>query len=210
MKIFLTLVVVCLLSSCATRQDGLIGNGVFNNARKTSAVALADADRVDAVQRLYNDGLYDRARQEVDRLLADGIRHPQVFMLKAQLMRQADDLDGAIPWCSKAVEASPLWVEPRVLAAQIHLTRERYAAAASMFALQSGVPVPRKVIHDRLHPGDRAELSPEGVIRHAEQHRLVACGKHLVRAQRIVRRAWALWLFPGFPEALQYVGQKRH
>ena len=32
------------------------------------------------------------------------------------------------------------------------------ATAASMFALQSGVPVPRKVIHDRLHPGDRAEV----------------------------------------------------
>jgi len=133
MKKIVMLAAVCLVSGCVTRDDGLTGNGVFNNARKTSALALADADRVDAAQRLYNDGLYDRARQEVDRLLADGIRHPQVFMLKAQLLRQAGDLDGAIPWCSKAVEASPAWIEPRILAAQIHLTREQYAAAGSLF-----------------------------------------------------------------------------
>lgn len=125
--------VMCVLSGCAARDAGQTGTGVFNNARATSAVALADADRVDTAQRLYNDGLYDRARQEVDRLLADGIRHPQMFLLKAQLSRQAGDLDGAIPWCSKAVEASPSWIEPRVLAAQIHLKRERYAAASSLF-----------------------------------------------------------------------------
>lgn len=130
---FFLITLTVMATGCGSRENGLTGNGVFNNSRKTSALALADADRVDAAQRLYNDGLYDRARQEVDHLLADGIRHPQVFLLKAQLLRQADDLDGAIPWCSKAVEASPAWIEPRILAAQIHLKRERYAAAGSLF-----------------------------------------------------------------------------
>ena len=167
-----------LLSGCATRDDGLTGTGVFNNAPKTSALALADADRVDAVQRLYHDGLYDRARQEADRLLADGTRHPQVFMLKAQLMRQAGDLDGAIPWCSKAVEASPLWIEPRVLAAQIHLAKERYAAAGSVFedidrlapkgpwgAYGQGVVAARRGDHDQaIVQCDRAlERDPDHV-----------------------------------------------
>jgi tetratricopeptide (TPR) repeat protein len=123
---------IVLMPACA-RNVGYSGRGVFNEVLTSSPTALADAERVDAAQHLYTDGLFDRAREAVDGLLADGVRHPQVFMLKAQLLRQAGDLDGAISWCAKAVEASPAWVEPRVLAAQIHLARERYAAAASLF-----------------------------------------------------------------------------
>lgn len=129
---FLLLLAVVLVS-CNARTNGHTGNGVFNNSVQASAAAMADADRVDAAQHLYQDGLYDRARVEVDRLLDEGVRHPQIFLLKAQLLRQAGDLDAAIPWCSKAVEASPLWIEPRILAAQIHLKQERYAAAGSLF-----------------------------------------------------------------------------
>lgn len=121
-----------LVTACSS-NDGYAGRGMFNRALATPGTAMADAERVDAAQHLFNDGLFDRARQEIDGLIADGVRHPQVFMLKAQLLRQGGDLDGAIPWCSKAVEASPAWVEPRIVAAQIHLARERYAAAGSLF-----------------------------------------------------------------------------
>ena len=207
MNKFSIILALILMSGCATRQDGLTGNGVFNNARKTSVAALADADRVDAVQRLYNDGLYDRARQEVDRLLADGIRHPQVFMLKAQLMRQADDLDGAIPWCSKAVEASPLWVEPRVLAAQIHLTRERYAAAASMFedidrlapkgpwgAYGQGIVAARRGDHDQaiVHCDRALERDPDHVPSLELRANLARLKGDVVGEERLLARYAAL------------------
>ncbi len=134
--VLIALGVMLSLSSCGGRganAGGPTGSGMFNAKPQASAAALAEAEQVDAAQGLYADGLFERARIEVDRLIARGVRHPQVFLLKAQLLRQTGDLDGAIPWCAKAVEASPAWVEPRILAAQMHLVRERYAAAGSLF-----------------------------------------------------------------------------
>ena len=43
----------------------------------------------------------------------------------------ADDLLGAIPWCEKAVAASPSWIEPRLLLARVYLKLERPAAAGT-------------------------------------------------------------------------------
>ena len=127
------ILIAMALAGC-TREAGHTGAGVFNDPRTVSAESLAEAQRVDEVQHLMNDGLYDRARIALDRLLADGSRHPQAFFLKAQLTRQADDLEGAIPWANRAIEASPAWIEPRVLLAQIYVKLERWSAAASVFA----------------------------------------------------------------------------
>jgi tetratricopeptide (TPR) repeat protein len=40
---------------------------------------------------------------------------------------------GAIPWCEKAVAASPSWIEPRLLLARVYLKLERPAAAGSVY-----------------------------------------------------------------------------
>lgn len=130
----LMLILTALLAAGCGEQGGRTGSGVFNDPAKASAESLAEARRIDEVQRLYSDGLYDQAGVALDRLLADGSRHPQAFYLKAQLVRQGGDLDGAIPWASKASEASPVWIEPRILLAQIYLKLERWSAASSVFA----------------------------------------------------------------------------
>jgi tetratricopeptide (TPR) repeat protein len=120
------------LTGCS--RNGHTGSGVFNDPAKASAASLAEAQRIDAVQALYQDGLYERARTALDQVLADGSRHPQAFLLKAQLTRQAGDAAGAIPWADRAIAASPAWIEPRILLAQIYLGLERWSAAADVFA----------------------------------------------------------------------------
>ena len=121
------------LSSCS-RDDNHTGIGVFNHPERPSLATIDEAKRLDEVQHLYRDGLYDRARVALDQLLADGSRQPQAFFMKAKLTRQTGDLEGTIPWCGKALEASPGWVEPRILLAQTYLKLERYSAAANVFA----------------------------------------------------------------------------
>ena len=130
--LFTLISVSTLLASCG--GSGHTGAGMFNDPARASAASLAEAQRVDAVRVLYQDGLYDRARVALDQLLADGSRHPQAFLLKAQLTRQAGDPAAAIPWADQAIAASPAWIEPRILLAQIYLGLERWSAAADVFA----------------------------------------------------------------------------
>ena len=130
--LFTLISVSTLLASCG--GSGHTGAGMFNDPPRASAASLAEAQRIDAVRALYQDGLYDRARAALDQLLADGSRHPQAFLLKAQLTRQAGDPAGAIPWADRAIAASPAWIEPRILLAQIYLGLERWSAAADVFA----------------------------------------------------------------------------
>jgi tetratricopeptide (TPR) repeat protein len=93
-----------------------------------------EAKRIDAVRRLYRDGLYDQARVGADRLLADGIAHPELLQLKAELLAQAGDSEGAVVWAQKAVDRSPRWVDPRILMARSYLALGRHAAADAVFA----------------------------------------------------------------------------
>ncbi len=97
------------------------------------AATLAEARRIDEAERLYRDGLFDQARSAVDRLIAEGTRQASVFQLKAELTVQAGDVAGTIPWCDRAIAASPRWVEPRILAARCYIQLERYAAADAVF-----------------------------------------------------------------------------
>ena len=119
---------------CGCGGTGHTGSGMFNDPPRASAESLAEAQRIDAVRALYQDGLFDRARVALDQLLTDGSRHPQAFLLKAQLTRQAGDPAAAIPWADRAIAASPAWIEPRILLAQIYLGLERWSAAADVFA----------------------------------------------------------------------------
>lgn len=137
MKLLMLVVSAVIAGQClvgCSRDDNHTGMGVFNHPEKPSLATIDEAKRLDVVQGLYRDGLFDRARVALDQLLADGSRQPQAYLLKAQLTRQAGDFEGTIPWCGKAVEASPSWVEPRILLAQTYLKLERYSAAANVFA----------------------------------------------------------------------------
>lgn len=93
----------------------------------------AEARQVDAARLLYEQGLYDRARASLDALLNAGCAHPEALLLRARLAAQAGDHAGALPWCDRAIAASPFWTEPRVLLAQLHLKLERPAAAEAVF-----------------------------------------------------------------------------
>jgi tetratricopeptide (TPR) repeat protein len=130
---FAVLAAVITLAGCA-REAGHTGKGMFNDPAKASTSSLHEAREIDAVQHLVNDGLFDRARKALDQLLAEGSRHPQAFYLKAQLTRQDGDVAGAIPWAVQACEASPSWIEPRILLAQAYLKLERWSAASGVFA----------------------------------------------------------------------------
>lgn len=129
----LVLALLLVLGGCS-RDDNHTGIGMFNQPAKPSLATLDEAKRLDDVQHLYRDGLFDRARVALDLLLADGSRQPQAYFLKAQLTRQAGDFAATIPWCGKAIEASPSWIEPRILLAQMYLKLERHSAAANVFA----------------------------------------------------------------------------
>lgn len=121
------------LAGCA-REAGHTGSGMFNEPAKASTQSINEAKQVDAVQHLVNDGMFDQARKALDQLLTDGSRHPQALYLKAQLTRQDGDVAGAIPWAIRACEASPTWIEPRILLAQAYLKLERWSAASGVFA----------------------------------------------------------------------------
>ncbi len=124
---------VLAAAGCA-RDSGHTGSGMFNQPPRPTAATLDDARRIDEVQRIYRDGLFDKARAAVDKLIAEGSGHPQVFFLKATLTRQAGDDEGAIPWCNRAIGASPQWIEPRILLARIYLKLERWTSATQIFA----------------------------------------------------------------------------
>jgi len=98
------------------------------------AAAKAEATAVDEAQRLVDDGLFDRARSKVDQILSTGSTHPALPYLKARLLVQAGDLEAAIPWCDRAVAASPAWIEPRLLLARVYLKLERPGAAGTVYA----------------------------------------------------------------------------
>ncbi len=152
--------VVLILTGCATREAAIVGGSVqtvaamgeisTNGVATTSGRMLnpltgrpfdqapdprakAEATAVDEATRLVEDGLFDRARTKVDALIAAASTHPSVPYLKARLMIQADDLEAAIPWCEKAVAASPTWIEPRLLLARVYLKLERPGSAGSVY-----------------------------------------------------------------------------
>lgn len=98
-----------------------------------SPATLAEAQEIDAAQRLLEDGQFEQARVELDAMYARGNRHPQALMLQARLAFRQNEWARAVQWCDRAVAASPLWVEPRVMLAQAQLKLERHAAAMSAF-----------------------------------------------------------------------------
>jgi tetratricopeptide (TPR) repeat protein len=110
--------------------------GLFQHpdAQTPTPATLAEARAIDDIQALIDDGLFDRARVRLTTLFANGGSHPQAFFLQAQLCYLQGDFDAAIPWCQRAIGASSLWAEPRVLLAHCYLRLNRLGAARNVFA----------------------------------------------------------------------------
>lgn len=100
---------------------------------QASAASLEESRKLDEIRQLVDDGLYDQARTKLDALLATDAVQPQAFFLKAKLHRQQGEHEQALPWCDRAIAASPYWIEPRVLLAQSYLKLKRLAAAENVF-----------------------------------------------------------------------------
>ncbi len=102
------------------------------DVRRPSAASLAEANDMDRIQQLMDDGLYDQARTKLDALLARGCQHPQAYLLRGQLHYQRGELEEVIPWCNKALESSSYWIEPRMLLAQTYIRLKRFSGAESV------------------------------------------------------------------------------
>ena len=99
-----------------------------------SPASLAEAQEMDDIRGLMDDGLYDQARARLAKLLDAGCLHPQAFLLRAQLHYQQGELEHTIPWCNRALETSSWWIEPRLLLAQSYIRLKRLAAAESVLS----------------------------------------------------------------------------
>lgn len=106
----------------------------FGDARPTVDVgSLAEARRIDEIEKLIDQGLDARAQDRLTIYFADGLRHPRACDLQGRLLVRRGDRAGAVPWFEKAVEASPRWFEPRVRLADCYLKLERLLAAEQVF-----------------------------------------------------------------------------
>jgi tetratricopeptide (TPR) repeat protein len=100
--------------------------------KRPSPASLVEAQEMDDIRGLMDDGLYDQARTRLGTLLDRGCTHPQAFLLRAQLHYQQGELEQTIPWCNRALEASSWWIEPRLLLAQTYMRLKRLGAAENV------------------------------------------------------------------------------
>lgn len=97
-----------------------------------SPASLVEAQEMDDIRGLMDDGLFDQARTRLTTLLDNGCIHPQAFLLRAQLHYQQGELEQTLPWCNRALETSSWWIEPRLLLAQTYMRLKRLGAAENV------------------------------------------------------------------------------
>lgn len=115
---------------CAPLSDPLARG---SNDPSPSSDSLADAERMDRIAALLEDGDYDEAKRQLDEALAAGYEHPRAFYLAARFETVRGDDSAAIPWYQETIARSPLWLEPRLELAQAYLAVERPMAAQGVF-----------------------------------------------------------------------------
>jgi tetratricopeptide (TPR) repeat protein len=98
-----------------------------------NANGLAESRQLDSIQHAMDEGLYESARKQLNALIQDGCQHPTVFYLEAKLLYQQGNFEGALPWCDRAIAASPYWVDPRVVLAQSYIRLKRLAGAENVY-----------------------------------------------------------------------------
>ncbi len=119
------------LAGCDTFDDS--GVHPMGPPPTPSAATMAEARQIDHAQELLEDGQFGQARTALDALIAKGCTHPSVLMLEARLEFDQGEFETSVRWAQQAIDASPLWIEPRVLQAQAHLKLTQYAAAEGIF-----------------------------------------------------------------------------
>ncbi len=95
--------------------------------------ALGDARRMDAVEALIDSGRYAQASAELDRWTDAGGDHPRAHYLRGRAAYGRHEWQAAIDALTRAVEASPRYIEPRLLMGQSFLKLERLAAAEGVY-----------------------------------------------------------------------------
>jgi tetratricopeptide (TPR) repeat protein len=136
------ILILCSLSGCNRDPDGSGHRdedagyvGPFgNDSDRISSVTVDESKQIDSIQKSMDNGLFEKARQQIATLLAAGCTHPTVLFMQAKLLYQQSDFAGALPWCDRAISASPYWIEPRITLAQCYFRLERLAAAETVFA----------------------------------------------------------------------------
>jgi tetratricopeptide (TPR) repeat protein len=103
------------------------------SAQSQSTNGLAESRQLDSIQHAMDEGLYESARKQLNGLIQDGCQHPTVFYLEAKLLYQQGNFEGALPWCDRAIAASPYWVDPRVVLAQSYIRLKRLAGAENVY-----------------------------------------------------------------------------
>ncbi len=104
-----------------------------SSTQKQDANGLAESRQLDSIQHAMDEGLYERARKQLNALIQDGCQHPTVFHLEAKLLFQQGNFEAALPWCDRAIAASPYWVDPRVVLAQCYIRLKRLAGAENVY-----------------------------------------------------------------------------
>jgi len=100
---------------------------------RVADASLDEARIMDRIDSLLEDRAFVRAREELDRALADGLDHPRAHLLHGRLLAQEGDHEAAIRAFDRAIAASPGWPDPYLELARSYLVLDRRAAAASVF-----------------------------------------------------------------------------
>lgn len=103
-------------------------------APKPSDARIADADAVDALEKLFNEGRDGECRKRLAEYFAQGGDHPRAHELNGRLLALDRQFEGAIAAFNRAVAGSPRWIQPRLALADCYVELDRLGAAASVYA----------------------------------------------------------------------------
>lgn len=107
----------------------------FGTSRPTpDAAVVAQADRVDALEKLFADGRDGECRTQLAQFFADGGDHPRAHDLHGRLLVLEGRYAEAAEAFARAVAGSPRWLPPRLAQAECYLELKRPGAAASVYA----------------------------------------------------------------------------
>ncbi len=137
-------VIIFALSACGERQQNVNeqrswivrrDDVPFGETRPApDAQVVAQANRVDALEKLFADGRDGECRTQLAQFFADGGDHPRAHDLHGRLLVLEGRYADAAEAFARAVAGSPRWLPPRLAQAECYLELKRPGAAASVYA----------------------------------------------------------------------------
>ncbi|MDA3962050.1 MAG: tetratricopeptide repeat protein [Planctomycetota bacterium] len=100
------------------------------------AASLADAQRMDEIERLLDEGDLPGVAAAVDEALAAGLEHPRLYYLRGKMYaaRGGDDnLELATQDFERCLGESPRWIQPRIDVADVYMRLDRLSSADSVY-----------------------------------------------------------------------------